>query len=95
MRAVVEAVLEPILFDPKPWTTYLVTEEAVRGGEVRVLDYGDLPAAPFRSRVIRSLRLRTEHSHLSSSIVAHWATLRLYSMLVGADTSLNHSAAKR
>lgn len=53
LRAVVEAVLEPILFDPKPWTTYLVTEEAVRGGEVRVLDYGDLPAAPLRSRVIR------------------------------------------
>jgi ATP-dependent Clp protease ATP-binding subunit ClpX len=53
LRAVVERVVEDILFDPKPWKTYLVTEEAVRGGQVRVLDYGGLPTAPLRSRLGR------------------------------------------
>ena len=31
LRAVVEAVLEPVLFDPEPWVTYRVTEECGAG----------------------------------------------------------------
>jgi ATP-dependent Clp protease ATP-binding subunit ClpX len=54
LRSIVEGVLEPVLFDPKPWTTYIVTEEAVRGGEVQVLECGGLPrVAPLRARLAR------------------------------------------
>jgi hypothetical protein len=53
LRALVERVVKGVLFVPKPWAMYLVTEEAVRGGEVRVLDHGGLPAAPLRTRVAR------------------------------------------
>ncbi|WP_197446921.1 hypothetical protein [Tautonia plasticadhaerens] len=46
--------MEPILFDPKPWTTYVVTDEAVRGEKVRVLGCGGLPkVAPLQARVAR------------------------------------------
>jgi len=54
LRSIVERVLEPVLFDPQPWTYYHVTEESVRGGEVEVTDLLDLPeAAPLRHRVAR------------------------------------------
>jgi ATP-dependent Clp protease ATP-binding subunit ClpX len=62
LRAVVEAVLEPVLFDPEPWVTYRVTEESVRGGPIEKLDFAGLPAAlvepaspaaPLRHRVGR------------------------------------------
>ena len=46
LRAIVERVLEPVLFDPKPWTTARITEATVRGGEVGKLDFFGLPAAP-------------------------------------------------
>jgi ATP-dependent Clp protease ATP-binding subunit ClpX len=46
LRAVVEAVLEPVLFDPQPSETYRVTEESVRGGPIEKLDFLGLTAAP-------------------------------------------------
>ncbi len=52
LRAVVEAVLEPVLFDPKPWVTYRITEGAVRGGDVEV-GFGMPGLAPLRARVAR------------------------------------------
>ena len=45
LRAVVERVLEPVLFDPKPWTTYRITEATVRGGEPEYDPFG-LPGSP-------------------------------------------------
>ncbi len=62
MRAVVEGVLEPFLFDPQPWETYRVTEESVRGGPIEKLDFLGLtaasmhlgnPSAPLRHRLGR------------------------------------------
>ncbi len=53
LRSVVERVVEELLFDPRPGVTYLLTEGAVHGGNVRVLDYGGLPAAPLRARIAR------------------------------------------
>ena len=61
LRAVIEAVLEPVLFDPQPWTTYFIDEEAVRGGEIEKLGLFNLiaasekpsPAAPLRHRLGR------------------------------------------
>ena len=56
LRAVVEAVLEPVLFDPRPWVTYRITEATVRGGE-REYDLFGLPgAAPLRTRLARRAR---------------------------------------
>ncbi len=48
LRAVVEAVLEPVLFDPEPWVTYRVTEEWVRGGPIERSDIFGMPAVPVK-----------------------------------------------
>lgn len=45
LRAVIESVLEPVLFDPQPWETYRVTEATVLGGPIETLDCFGLPAA--------------------------------------------------
>ena len=53
LRAVVERILEPVLFDPKPWMTTRITEETVRGGEPEY-DLFSLPStAPLRHRLAR------------------------------------------
>jgi hypothetical protein len=60
--AVVEGVLEPVLFDHEPWAHYVITEAAVRGGAIERLDSFGLPsattnpgspAAPLRRRLAR------------------------------------------
>jgi ATP-dependent Clp protease ATP-binding subunit ClpX len=56
LRAVVEHVLEPVLFDPRPWTTARITEATVRGGEVEYAPFGLPGAAPLRSRLARRAR---------------------------------------
>jgi ATP-dependent Clp protease ATP-binding subunit ClpX len=62
LRAVVEAVLEPVLFDSERWANYRVAEQAVRGGPIEKLDFFGLkeepmepatPAPPLRHRVGR------------------------------------------
>lgn len=53
LRAIVEQVVEPILFDPKPWATYRITEVTVRGGEPECDFYGLPRIAPLRHRVER------------------------------------------
>ncbi|AMV40222.1 ATP-dependent Clp protease ATP-binding subunit ClpX [Planctomyces sp. SH-PL62] len=53
LRAVVERVLEPVLFDPRPWTTARITEATVRGGEVEYDPFGLPGAAPLRHRIVR------------------------------------------
>ena len=63
LRAVIEAVLGPLMFDPQPWTTYFIDEEAVRGGEIATLGLFNLiaasekpsPAAPLRHKLGRRL----------------------------------------
>jgi len=54
LKAVVEQVLEPVLFDPRPWTTTRITEATVRGGEVEYDPFGLPGAAPLRSRLRRA-----------------------------------------
>ncbi len=62
LRAIVERVLEPVLFDPERWVNYRVTEESVRGGDVEVLRFSDLldlfddEAPPLRHRMTRRAR---------------------------------------
>jgi len=56
LRAVVERVLEPVLFDPRPWTTARITEATVRDGEVEYDPFGPPGAAPLRSRLARRAR---------------------------------------
>jgi ATP-dependent Clp protease ATP-binding subunit ClpX len=53
LRAVVERVLEPVLFDPRPWVTTRITEATVRGGEPEYDPFGLPEAAPLRRRVAR------------------------------------------
>ena len=53
LRAIVERVVEPILFDPKPWATYRITEATVRGGEPECDLYGLPRVAPLGHRVVR------------------------------------------
>ncbi len=53
LRAVVERVVEPILFDPKPWATYRITEATVRGGEPECEPFGLPRIAPLHHRVAR------------------------------------------
>jgi len=62
LRAVIEAVLEPVLFDPEEFATYLVSEESVRGGAIRKIDFFGImeeavapaiPAPPLRHRLGR------------------------------------------
>lgn len=62
LRAVVESVLEPVMFDPEPWASYRVTDEAVRGGPIEKIDLIGLteepvvpatPAPPLRHRMGR------------------------------------------
>ena len=53
LRSIVERVLEPVLFDPKPLASYVVTEEAVRGGEVQVTDFLSRLKKPLGHRVAR------------------------------------------
>lgn len=53
LKSVVEGVLEPVLFDPRPWTTARITEATVRGGEVEYDAFGLPGAAPLRHRVAR------------------------------------------
>ncbi|OJW07455.1 MAG: ATP-dependent protease ATP-binding subunit ClpX [Planctomycetales bacterium 71-10] len=55
LRAIVERVLEPVLFDPEPWLDYRVTEESVRGGEVEEMRLFD-DAAPLRRPLARRSR---------------------------------------
>jgi ATP-dependent Clp protease ATP-binding subunit ClpX len=53
LRAVVEQVLEPVLFDPKVGLTCRITEATVRGGPP---EYGQISlpqAAPLRRRLAR------------------------------------------
>ena len=54
LRAIVERVLEPVLFDPERWVSYRVAEESVRGGVVEVFRFSDLfddDAPPLRHRM--------------------------------------------
>jgi ATP-dependent Clp protease ATP-binding subunit ClpX len=54
LRAIVERVLEPVLFDPERWVNYRVTEESVRGGAVGVFRFSDLlddEVPPLRRRM--------------------------------------------
>ncbi|QDV36877.1 ATP-dependent Clp protease ATP-binding subunit ClpX [Tautonia plasticadhaerens] len=52
LRAILERVMEPVLFDPRPWACYVVTEAAVRGGDVEVIPgMPGLGLAPLRARV--------------------------------------------
>lgn len=53
LRSVVEAVLEPVLFDTRPWLSYRITEETVRGGEPEMYWIGLPGFAPLRARVTR------------------------------------------
>ncbi len=46
----VEAVLEPVLFDPQPWTTYFIDEEAVE--ELSFYDLTDEVAGTHRGMMI-------------------------------------------
>jgi len=52
LRAIVERVLEPVLFDPKP-VTYTITEATVRGAEPEFHLFGPSLAAPLRHRLAR------------------------------------------
>ncbi|WP_165247986.1 ATP-dependent Clp protease ATP-binding subunit ClpX [Paludisphaera soli] len=59
LRAIVERVLEPVLYDPEPWVSYTITEETVRGGPVEVFRFSDLcvdESAPLRHRMIGRAR---------------------------------------
>ncbi len=62
LRAIVERVLEPVLFDPERWVSYRVAEESVRGGDVEVLRFSDLldliddEAPPLRGHMARRAR---------------------------------------
>jgi ATP-dependent Clp protease ATP-binding subunit ClpX len=62
LRAIVERVLEPVLFDPERWVNYRVTEESVRGGVVEVFRFSDLlslidaEAPPLRGHMARRER---------------------------------------
>lgn len=56
LRAIVERVVEGILFDPQPWTTYHVTEATVRGEEPEVYYLGLPSRAPLRHRLRRPNR---------------------------------------
>jgi ATP-dependent Clp protease ATP-binding subunit ClpX len=63
LRAVVEQVVEGVLFDPSPWVTYRITEATVRGEQAAVADWlvGESgssakradPAAPLRHKLVR------------------------------------------
>ncbi len=53
LRSIVERVVEDILYDPKRWASYVVTEEAVHGGEVQVADFLSRLKAPLGDRVAR------------------------------------------
>jgi ATP-dependent Clp protease ATP-binding subunit ClpX len=51
LRAIIERILEPVLFDPEPWVDYRVTVESVRSGAVEVFRLSDLldeEPAPLR-----------------------------------------------
>ncbi len=54
LRAVVEEILEPVMFDPEPGIRYLITEGTVKGGEV-VRQRINQVRAPLGSRVMRRL----------------------------------------
>ncbi len=62
LRAIVERVLEPVLFDPERWVNYRVTEASVRGGAVEVFRFSDLldlidnEAPPLRRHMARKAR---------------------------------------
>ena len=51
LRAIVERVVEGILFDPQPWGTYRITEGTVRGGQPEFNKIGLPKLPPLRSRV--------------------------------------------
>jgi ATP-dependent Clp protease ATP-binding subunit ClpX len=53
LRAIVERVLEPILFEPRPWMTCRITEATVLGDEPEYSIFGLAQAAPLRSRIMR------------------------------------------
>lgn len=52
LRAIVERVLENILFDPQP-VTYTITEATMRGAEPEQHLFGPNPNAPLRHRLAR------------------------------------------
>ncbi|MFO0892749.1 MAG: hypothetical protein U0790_26860 [Isosphaeraceae bacterium] len=52
LRAVVEAVLEPVLFDVEAGVRYVVTEETLRGGKV-VMQSISQSKAPLGLHVMR------------------------------------------
>jgi ATP-dependent Clp protease ATP-binding subunit ClpX len=53
LRAVVEAVLEPVLFEPRPWMTCRITEATVRGDQPECVPFGLQRHAPLHHRVAR------------------------------------------
>ncbi len=53
LRAIVERVMEPILFDPQPWGTYKISEATVRGDQPEFDKFGLPRLPPLRSRVTR------------------------------------------
>jgi ATP-dependent Clp protease ATP-binding subunit ClpX len=56
LRAIVERVLEPVLFDPEPWVDYRVTEESIRDGTVGAFRPFDDESAPLRRHMARRAR---------------------------------------
>jgi ATP-dependent Clp protease ATP-binding subunit ClpX len=50
LRSVIERVLEPVLYEPRPWLTCRITEATVRGGPP---EYSLFRAAPLRHRLAR------------------------------------------
>jgi ATP-dependent protease Clp ATPase subunit len=59
LRAVMEEVLEPVLFDGEAGVRYVITERAVRGGEA-VKQSMTQTAAPLNLHLWRRLRAREE-----------------------------------
>jgi len=57
LRAVIEEVLEGVLFDPEPGVRYVVTDRTVRGGEA-VKQGMTQPKAPLSWHVLRRLASR-------------------------------------
>ena len=57
LRAVVEEVLEGVLFDPEPGVRYVITDKAVRDGEP-VRQSMTQPRAPLSWHVLRRIASR-------------------------------------
>src|SRR5271165_5337208 len=61
LRAVVEEVLEGVLFDPEPGARYVITDKTVRGGEP-VRQSMSQTRAPLSWHVLRRLRVNERPS---------------------------------